>query len=59
MGAFAWLALLLASVVSIKNGTALSYGGPILLGLPTGCHFLIVVQVISGLDDERERRQCQ
>lgn len=57
VGMFAWLFLLLASATSIKQGTALSYGGPILLGFPCGCHFLVIFDVGTGADAERERKQ--
>lgn len=59
VGMFAWLFLLLASAASIKQGTALSYGGPILLALPCGFHFLVILDVGTGADAERERRQRQ
>jgi len=57
LGTFAWLFLVLASVESIKNGTAPSYGGPILLSLPAALNFLIIFDVLSGLDAARERKQ--
>lgn len=57
VGMFAWLFLVLASSATIYQGSALSYGGPILLGLPMGFHFLILWDVGTGLDADRERRQ--
>lgn len=57
LGMFAWLFLVLASVASIWHQTALSWGGPVLLGLPMGCHAMIIFQVGTGLDADRERRQ--
>jgi hypothetical protein len=59
LGMFAWLALVLASAFTIRNGTALSYGGPILLGLPAGCNFLVLFEVGTGMDADREFRQRQ
>jgi hypothetical protein len=59
LGMFAWLALVLASAFTIRNGTALSYGGPILLGLPAGSNFLILFEVGTGMDADREFRQRQ
>lgn len=56
-GAFAWLILAAAGSISITNGTALSYSGPALLAGVAGFHVLIIYDVGSGLDDDRERRQ--
>lgn len=56
-GAFAWLILAAAGTFSITNGTALSYSGPVLLAGVAGFHVLIIYDVGSGLDEDRERRQ--
>lgn len=45
VGMFGWLFLALAACLSIGNGTALSWGGPVLYALPMGQHFLIILEV--------------
>lgn len=57
VGTLGWGALAMASGLTIINGTAQSFGGPILLGGAMGWHVLVSYDVGSGLDDWRERTQ--
>lgn len=57
VGTFAWGAYAAAQVVTIVNGTALSYGGAIPLLGWAGVHIMITYDVGSGLDDAREQSQ--
>ena len=45
----AWSILALTSLATIANGTAPSYGGPILFGLLAGIHIVISYGASSGL----------
>jgi len=57
VAAFAWGALGAASLLTITNGTAAAYTGPIVYGYVAYQHAMIIHQVGSGLDRDRERRQ--
>lgn len=57
VGAFALGFQAAAALVSITNGTALNYGGPLVLGYVAWQHALVIYDVGSGLDADRERRQ--
>lgn len=57
LAGFVWAFTAGASLVSITIGTALSYSGPIPACFLAGCHSMIIAQVGSGMDQDRERRQ--
>jgi hypothetical protein len=57
LAGFVWAFTAGASLASIAIGTALSYSGPIPTAFLAGCHSLIIVEVGSGMDKDRERRQ--
>jgi hypothetical protein len=46
-----------AALMSIINGTAPSWLGPIMYGYIAGNHVLVIIEVKSGMDQDRERRQ--
>lgn len=56
IGASGWIALSMASFVTIVHGTALSYGGPVPSAGIAVFHVLIIIQVIRGQDAARQRK---
>lgn len=52
-----WVALLVASLVAIGTRTALSDAGWIWPYAMTYVHVLVIIEVKSGMDADRERRQ--
>jgi hypothetical protein len=57
LGTTTWGILAAMSIRTIIEGTSLSWSGPILLGYLMGNHMLILHEVASGIDAERERKQ--
>jgi hypothetical protein len=57
IGTFAWGSFAVAAILTIANGTALSYGGAIPLLGWAGVHIMIIYDVGSGLDEAREQSQ--
>lgn len=57
VGTFVWGFSSGASVASIVYGTAPSYSGPLPAAFICTCHMMIIYQVGSGLDQDRENRQ--
>lgn len=55
--ATAWLTLFAASLFTVGHGTALATAGPVLPWGMAGFHVLVIIEVMSGLDADRERRQ--
>lgn len=58
-GAFVWGFSSGATVATIVFGTAPSVSGPIPAAFLCLCHAMIIYQVGSGMDQDRERRQRQ
>lgn len=57
LAGFVWFFIAGAATITITKGTALSFNGPIPVGYLAYCHAMIINQVGSGMDQDRERRQ--
>lgn len=55
--ALAWTILTVAAVVVINHGGAVSTAGWVPFAFIGGCHVLVIFEVLSGLDADRELRQ--
>lgn len=56
-GTFGWGAVAIAAIITIGNGTTLSYGASVSLLGWVAIHSAITYDVASGLDDAREQSQ--
>lgn len=50
LGTVCWGALLIATILSIFDGTAQSWAGPGLIGWAMICHMLVTYELYTGLD---------